>query len=465
MFSRGLLRRHATFIGQIYLAADLCMVLVAGLVAYLLRFGNLQLPLSYWGVVALCLALTLLIFASLGVNEAWRGRTWLEQLRALTVGWVLVMVTLVVLGFLFKVSAHFSRQWIGYWGIAGWLTLVLGRGGTTWTLMALRRRGWNRKRLLIVGTNDLARDVASRIAEADWSGWEVVGFVDDGSGRHGDLPGAAPVIDGPERIEAFVSGNSVDEVWLCLPLSREALIRDVVFQLRHSTVTQRLIPDLSGIRLMRQPVTEVLGMPAVDLNGSPMRGINRILKGLEDRILSLLILILVSPLMLVIAIAVKFSSPGPVFYRQTRVSWNGEKFSMLKFRSMPVDAEAGTGPVWNSRDRNRATRFGEFLRRTSLDELPQFINVLRGDMSIVGPRPERPVFVEEFKDRIPGYMQKHLVKAGITGWAQVNGWRGNTDLAKRIEHDLYYIENWSLWFDFEIMLMTLYRGFVHRNAY
>ena len=185
---------------------------------------------------------------------------------------------------------------------------------------------------------------------------------------------------------------------------------------------------------------------------------------LEFVFLALLILVSLSPLMLLLALGVKLSSPGPVFYRQERVGLNNRPFMMLKFRSMPVDAEAGA-IRWGGSARKPATRFGRFLRRTSLDELPQFLNVLKGDMSIVGPRPERPMFVEQFKDEIPDYMRKHLVKAGITGWAQVNGWRGDTDLPTRIEHDLYYIENWSLWLDLKIIALTLFRGFVHPNAY
>jgi putative colanic acid biosynthesis UDP-glucose lipid carrier transferase len=196
-----------------------------------------------------------------------------------------------------------------------------------------------------------------------------------------------------------------------------------------------------------------------------MIGGNRLVKACEDRVLAAFILLLTVPLFIVIAAAVKWSSKGPVFYRQKRISWNGKEFDMLKFRTMPVDAEAATGPVWAKPGEQRATKVGAFLRKTSLDEFPQFINVLRGEMSIVGPRPERLVFVEEFKDKIPGYMQKHLVKAGITGWAQINGWRGNTSLEKRIEYDLFYIENWSFFFDMKIIFLTVFRGLVNKNAY
>lgn len=201
-----------------------------------------------------------------------------------------------------------------------------------------------------------------------------------------------------------------------------------------------------------------------DLSTTPMTGVNALVKWCEDKVLASLILVSISPLMFLLAAGVKLSSPGPIFYRQERVGLNNQPFEMLKFRSMPIDAES-EGIQWGRSASKVNFRFGHFIRRTSLDELPQFLNVLKGDMSIVGPRPERPMFVEQFKEEIPDYMKKHLVKAGITGWAQVNGWRGDTDLATRIEYDLYYIENWSLWFDLKIIFMTIFKGFINKHAY
>jgi putative colanic acid biosynthesis UDP-glucose lipid carrier transferase len=210
----------------------------------------------------------------------------------------------------------------------------------------------------------------------------------------------------------------------------------------------------------------VAGVPVLNVDGSPVHeGINRWVKEAEDKLLAAAILLLFSPFMLILAIGVKLSSPGPVMYRQERISWNGKPFTMLKLRSMPVDAEELSGPVWAHADGSRATRFGSFLRKSSLDELPQFINVLKGEMSIVGPRPERPFFVAQFREQIPEYMRKHLVKGGITGWAQVNGWRGDTDLRKRVECDLYYVRNWSLRFDLYIVIRTVFSVFFHKNAY
>jgi putative colanic acid biosynthesis UDP-glucose lipid carrier transferase len=248
-------------------------------------------------------------------------------------------------------------------------------------------------------------------------------------------------------------------------LSEIAGLQDRLTLFRFSTANIRIIPDLSGLNILNYSMGQLQGMPVLTLRSTPMQGLNRVIKALEDKLISGLIVLLISPFLLTIALAVKLSSPGPIFYRQERVSLNNKTFQMLKFRSMPVDAESATGAVWAKAGENRATKVGAFLRKTSLDELPQFLNVLRGEMSIVGPRPERPVLIEQFKQDIPGYMQKHMVKAGITGWAQVNGWRGNTDLKKRIEYDLYYIEHWSLWFDLKIIFLTIFKGFVNKNAY
>ncbi len=262
-----------------------------------------------------------------------------------------------------------------------------------------------------------------------------------------------------------MSAEDIDQVWMALPLRAEMRSKQLLEQLRNTTAQVCFVPDIYGFQLLNHSMTEVAGLPVINLTESPMAGANQMTKAIEDYLLASLIVVAISPLLLALAIGVKLSSPGPVLYRQRRVTWNGAEFAILKFRSMPVDAEAATGPTWAKPEEDRATPFGRFLRRWSLDELPQFFNVLKGEMSIVGPRPERPEFIERFRDQIPGYMQKHLVKAGITGWAQVNDLRGNTDLGKRIEYDLFYIENWSVWFDLRIILMTIGQVVKSRNAY
>jgi Undecaprenyl-phosphate glucose phosphotransferase len=222
------------------------------------------------------------------------------------------------------------------------------------------------------------------------------------------------------------------------------------------------VPNLAGVSLT---TTFFEGMPIVGLRESPHYGVNIVVKRLMDIGIASVALLILSPLMLTIAAAIKLTSRGPVFYRQERCGLNGRSFRMLKFRSMRPDAEESTGPVWAAKGDQRTTRLGKFLRKTSLDELPQFLNVLKGDMSVVGPRPERPQFIEKFRKTIPNYMARHAVKCGITGWAQVNGWRGNTSLRKRIQFDLYYIVHWNPVFDLKIMFMTVWNGLVHRNAY
>ena len=267
------------------------------------------------------------------------------------------------------------------------------------------------------------------------------------------------------ELRQYVDEGNVDQVWIALPHSEEEVIRNVISALDGSAAEIRYVPDIFEYQLMHHSLSEVAGVPVVNISYSAIDGVNEIVKSIEDYILSMVLLIMASPFMLLIAAGIKITSSGPVLYRQRRVGWNGVEFTMYKFRSMPVKAEEKSGPVWASKVDNRATRFGSFLRKTSLDELPQLLNVLQGKMSLIGPRPERPMFVEKYKDEVPHYMKKHLVKAGLTGWAQVHGWRGNTCLHTRIEHDLYYIENWSLWLDIKIIVMTIFRGLVHKNAY
>jgi putative colanic acid biosynthesis UDP-glucose lipid carrier transferase len=260
-----------------------------------------------------------------------------------------------------------------------------------------------------------------------------------------------------------------DEIWLCLPLSDEAGIRTSLDALRHSVANIRLVPDWFSLKLINHGISEALGIPMLDLSASPVTGTTRLLKAAEDRLLALLILVLISPIMVVIAVAVKFSSPGPIYFKQKRNGWNGNVINVYKFRSMYMHQEDDGQVTQATQGDPRITPLGRFLRRTSLDELPQFINVLQGRMSIVGPRPHAVAHNDYYKQHVPRYMLRHKVKPGITGWAQVHGLRGETDtlekMEKRVEYDLYYIEHMSLWLDLKIMAMTVFKGFTNSNAY
>ena len=268
-----------------------------------------------------------------------------------------------------------------------------------------------------------------------------------------------------EELPQIIQQQRIDQVFISLSLKEQHRLEELKDLLSEQWVDVRIVPDLGSFRTLHTDIESFAGMPLVTLVQSPMTGWNQVLKRLLDLAGAILALILFSPLMLLIAFLVKITSPGPILYRQQRMGLDGKTFFTLKFRSMRQDAEKQTGAVWATENDTRRTTLGVYLRRFNLDELPQLFNVLNGEMSLVGPRPERPVLIEEFKSKIPNYMLRHKVKAGITGWAQINGWRGNTSLEKRIEHDLYYIERWSVWLDLKILLLTVFKGFVDPNAY
>lgn len=448
----GRIRLSAPWVPYVVRLADALVILLAGVVALQIRLlvhVTVEFPADltgYYGMVSIAA----ILFAALpaDVYRSWRGAQVPAMLAGVAGRWFGIVALILLWLFIFKASHDFSRIWFLFWSFSALMLLWTERLCMYLVLRALRRSGFNLRHVALVGSGPAAENLKHRLAGAGWSGYTIASEVSS--------------ID--EDSLSSLCETEVDEVWLALPLSDEVAIKNALHGLRHSTASIRFVPDLFTLRLINHGVTDVVGMPMYDLSTTPMTGMNQLVKWLEDKVLSSLILLMISPLMVVLALGVKLTSRGPVFYRQERVGLNNKPFHMLKFRSMPVDTEK-TGVKWGGSAAKATTRFGQFIRKTSLDELPQFLNVLKGDMSIVGPRPERPMFVEQFKEEIPDYMKKHMVKAGITGWAQVHGWRGDTDLKTRIEYDLYYIENWSLWLDLKIIVMTVFKGFVNKNAY
>jgi putative colanic acid biosysnthesis UDP-glucose lipid carrier transferase len=463
--NRSLLKDNAQFFEWAMRLLDPLLVALVGAVAFLIYLDDPILleryTLAIIGMSFACASL----FPFVGLYAPQRGVTLFEEFRRLVNAWLLLATAWFAFLFLSKSGSDFSRLWSIYWIVAGFLVHLIVRGAIRLTLRSLRRRGYNVRRIAIVGAGELGREIAQRIRRMPWSGLIVRGFYDDDPLLQRSMVEGMPVLGHLDQLLRDLDDRSLDQIWIALPLRAEARIRELLEGLRRYSVQVRFVPDIFNFTLLHHSMTEIAGLPVINLTESPLEDANLVLKKLEDFFISLSVLLLASPLMLLIAIGVKLSSPGPVFYRQERVTWNGERFHILKFRTMPIGVEADSGPVWSKRDERRATRFGAFLRRTSLDELPQFFNTLRGEMSVVGPRPERPEFVERFKHEIPGYMQKHLVKAGITGWAQVNDFRGDTDLQERIQCDLYYIENWSLWFDLRIIALTLVHVMRSQNAH
>jgi putative colanic acid biosynthesis UDP-glucose lipid carrier transferase len=462
--NRSLLKQNAQVFEWAMRLLDPMLVAVVGVVAYSAYLESWSLPDRYAFAIAGMAFGCAAIFPFVGLYAPQRGVTLFEEVRLLINGWLLLASIWFAFLFLSKTGSDFSRVWSLYWMALGFVVHFAARVAIRMILRAMRRRGYNVRRIAIVGAGTLGREIARRLRRLPWSGFEIRGFYDDNVALHGVLTEGLRVQGPVDQVLRDLDSDSIDQIWIALPLRADKRIRELLEGLRRHSVEVRFVPDIFNFTLLHHSLTEIAGLPVINLTASPLQGVNRVLKKLEDVIVSVMVIAVTFPLMLLIAAGIKASSPGPVFYRQERVTWNGARFRILKFRTMPVDAEASSGPVWSTQNESRATPFGAFLRRSSLDELPQFINALRGEMSVVGPRPERPEFVERFKEEIPGYMQKHLVKAGITGWAQVNDFRGESDLRERIQYDLYYIEHWSLWFDLRIIALTFLHIVRSRNA-
>ena len=326
------------------------------------------------------------------------------------------------------------------------------------------QEGVGLKRILVAGTGDVARHVVDKVLHHRELGYRIIGFVDD---RASDRQGyrGLPLLGALSEVGDILQREQVDELYIALSLDEHVKMLELIEVANRECVDVKVVPDLLQVIALRARLEELDGVPIISINDVPLQGLNSLIKRTIDIGIASVALVFLSLPFAIIAALIKATSPGPVFYRQERMGLDGRPFSVYKFRSMFEDAERDTGPVWTRKDDPRRTPLGRVLRKLSLDELPQLWNVIRGDMSLVGPRPERPFFVEQFKQRVPQYMLRHKVRSGMTGWAQVNGWRGDTSIEKRIEYDLYYIENWSVGLDFKILWLTVLRVFFHRHAY
>ncbi|MDR3368618.1 undecaprenyl-phosphate glucose phosphotransferase [Rhodoferax sp.] len=449
------------------MALDGAIIWICAAMSYHLFVANWwhnAIPTRY--TLLVLVAMLLILTGGSDRYRSWRFNEFATMLRVVTTTWVGSLLAIIVVLFLTKSGSEFSRAWFLAWSSGTLLLMYLLRIFGFLLLRSLRTMGYNYKSLLIVGGDSASQPAQKALAEAGWSGLKLLAKVPV-DGIEAWL--AAQQSDPANQRASVAQRPQLDEVWLCLPLSDESGIRTALHALRHSTANIRLVPDFFSLKLINHGITEVVGVPMLDLSASPVTGSMRLFKGIEDYVLGSVILLLISPLLLAIALAIKFTSKGPVLFKQYRDGWNGQHILIYKFRTMMVHEEPDFQVTQATQNDSRITPLGAFLRRTSLDELPQFINVLQGRMSIVGPRPHAIAHNEYYKELLGGYVLRHKVKPGITGWAQVNGFRGETDtldkMAKRVEYDLHYIEHLSIGLDLKIVFMTIFKGFVHKNAY
>lgn len=385
-------------------------------------------------------------------------------LKANTIG-LLIFGLVLYLGRKNPHLFNFSQRLVVYFYVVNVILITAERNAIRMVLRSMRSKGYNQKHILLVGYSHAAEGFIDRVrANPEW-GYQIRGILDDNQERGTEYNGIK-VIGVVDDLNYILEQNSLDEIAITLSLSEYEKLRYIVNLCEKSGVHTKFIPDYGNI-IPTVPYTEDLqGLPVVHIRHVPLNSmLNSFMKRIVDIFGAIVAIILFSPIMIVVAITIKLTSPGPIIFCQERVGLHNRPFKMYKFRSMTVQDPNKEKMRWTTPGDSRVTPIGKLIRRTSIDETPQFFNVLFGDMSLVGPRPERPFFVEKFKEEIPRYMIKHQVRPGITGWAQVNGYRGDTSIIKRIEHDLYYIENWSLGFDFKILFLTVFKGFINKNAY
>jgi Undecaprenyl-phosphate glucose phosphotransferase len=477
--------RYNRLLVGFHVLSDAALGVTAFILAYLLRFHTELVPMlipitkgtpplrQYINVVPFIAVLVPLGFHLQGLYRLRRGRSRVDDFFAVFVGSILAVVFGIVATLYVQTYFVFRQRSAlevsqATWAIFLILNVVLTFASRELVREVLERRwraGIGLKRILIAGSGELGRLVADKILEHRELGYQIVGFVDDkAAGDHLGYRGL-PLLGTIEEAAEISAREAVDHLYVALPPEQHVQMLQLIENTSRECVDVKVVPDLLQVIALRARLEDLDGVPVININDVSLQGFNTIVKRAIDMAISIAVLLLLAIPFWVIAALVKMSSRGDVFYKQERMGLDGKPFMIYKFRSMYTGAESETGPVFASEQDPRRTPVGKLLRRSNIDELPQLWNVLKGDMSIVGPRPERPLFVAQFKDKIPSYMLRHKVKAGITGWAQVNGWRGNTSIEKRIEYDLYYIENWSVRLDLKIMWLTVLRGFFHKHAY
>ena len=467
-----MIKENQSFLNKLHVVLDALVIAVSYVLSWYLRFRSGIFEMDAW-YLSLQVYMSVLIFIIPGylllyyifqlyTPKRVRGRrleAW-NILQANTIGFLVFILVLY-----FRHQADFSRTMIFVFYCINIFLEVVERNLIRMGLRKIRSQGFNQKHVLMIGYSRAAEQYIDRVlANPDW-GYSIRGILADNIPRGTEYKGIK-VLGRIDNLEIVLPENKLDEIFITLGLAEYHKLERIVKMCEKSGVHTKFVPDYNNV-IPTKPYTEDLhGLPVINIRRVPLSDpLNKWMKRGVDIFGALVAIVIFSPVMIVTAIMIKRTSSGPVIFSQERVGLQNKPFKMYKFRSMVVQDEKKEKKGWTTKDDPRVTTVGRFIRKTSIDELPQLFNVLKGNMSLVGPRPERPQFVEKFKEEIPRYMIKHQVRPGLTGWAQVNGYRGDTSIQKRIEHDLYYIENWTLGFDFKIIFLTFFKGFINKNAY
>ncbi|AVJ16945.1 undecaprenyl-phosphate glucose phosphotransferase [Serratia sp. MYb239] len=463
--TRSMTHSNASIISMLQRFSDIFSMLVGmTLVGYI---SHQKIDLAHGIVALVCLVIFQMIGGMTDFYRSWRGVSFRLELQFLLRNWLLsVIFTVCIITFIKEIDI--ALKFYVLWFFLSLVLFVFFRTFIRVILGHLRKMGYNNREVVMVG--DLASGIhlAESIKNAPWLGLNLVGYFSTNGKVQGYDKLEMNHLGNIDELIAQVNKNNIDRVYIALPMEKSKEINYILSALSDSTCTVMLIPDIFTFNVLHSRSEMIYGVPVISLYDTPMSGVNMVLKRIEDIIFSTCILLFISPVLLTIALIIKVTSPGPILFKQLRYGIDGRAIKVWKFRSMTV-MENGDKVVQAKKGDSRITPFGSLLRRTSLDELPQFFNVITGDMSIVGPRPHAVAHNEQYRKLIKGYMLRHKMKPGITGWAQINGWRGETDvlekMEKRVEYDLYYIQNWSLWMDLKIIFLTVFKGFINKSAY
>jgi Undecaprenyl-phosphate glucose phosphotransferase len=464
-------RQRLLFFRTILLGTDVVLVALAWLLAYHLRLTSGLIPVwkgipplqEYIFPLLYLTPIWAIVAASLGLYSPRRTFALWDEGWRLVKASSLTVVCFTATSYLLK-EVDISRMVLAIFWVGATTLPLTSRAFIPHTVRQLRRKGTYLRQALVVGHESLALQVIKTIREHPEAGLTIAGIVAESPHLLGRRIDGIEVLGTPREVGAILQREHIDQLILALSFQTYEVVEDVLAQVENEPVEVMLVPDLSRYRALRCGVEDLAGIPALTVQGAPLYGWNAVLKRGLDLGVSSVALVLCAPLMAIIALLIKLSSPGPALYRQQRMGLDCRPFTLLKFRSMRIDAEPPGVPIWSMKNDERCTRLGSWLRRLSLDELPQLVNVLRGEMSLVGPRPERPEFIEQFRRGIPRYMLRHKIQAGMTGWAQIHGYRGDTSIEERLRYDLEYIQRWSLGFDVKIIVLTLVKGFLHTQA-